>query len=84
MNDYRNKTDAELQYIMKDAHEAAEAMKGVDTKAEGKYLDQVNDAATELYRRKQQKPRRRSRPYVSPYHVTEALAQKEGNHETEN
>jgi hypothetical protein len=51
VNDYRKKTDAELHFIMKDAHEAAECMKGMDPAAECKYLDQVNDAATELYRR---------------------------------
>lgn len=54
-NDYRNKSDAELKFIMKDAHEAAQCMKGMDDKAEAKYLDQVNDAATELYRRRNQK-----------------------------
>lgn len=53
MNDYRNKTDDELSYIMRDAHEAAQAMRGHDARAECKYLDQVNDAATELYRRRQ-------------------------------
>jgi hypothetical protein len=52
VNDYRKKSDAELHYIMKDAAEAAECMKGMDPKAEAKYLDQVNDAATELYRRR--------------------------------
>ena len=46
-----NKTTAELHYIIKDAGEAAQAMKGIDTKAECKYLDQVNDAMTELGRR---------------------------------
>lgn len=52
-NDYRHKTIAELEYIRKDAHEAALAMRGVDAKAESKYLDQVNDACTELCRRRQ-------------------------------
>jgi hypothetical protein len=51
MNSYRTKSDAELRYIIKDAGEAARNMKGLDTKAECKYLDQVNDACTELYRR---------------------------------
>ena len=38
---------------MKDANEAARSMKGMDDKAEGKYLDQINDAATVLnYRKK--------------------------------
>ena len=52
MNRYQNKTDAELAYIIKDAGEAAYAMRGMDEKAECKYLDQVNDAVTEIYRRK--------------------------------
>jgi ribosomal protein L22 len=49
----KNKTEAELRFIIKDAGEAAQAMKGMDAKAEAKYLDQVNDACTELYRRKE-------------------------------
>lgn len=52
MNDYSKKSEAELLYIVRDAAEAAEAMRGVDMKAECKYLDQVNDASTELYRRR--------------------------------
>jgi len=51
-NDYSKKTHAQLHYIMKDASEAAKNMKGMDSKAEAKYLDQVNDASTELYKRK--------------------------------
>lgn len=52
MNDYRKKTEAELRYIIKDAAEAAKCSRSLeDYKAEGKYLDQVNDACTELYRR---------------------------------
>jgi hypothetical protein len=53
MNDYSNKTEAQLKYILKDANEAALNMRGFDYKAECKYLDQINDAASELYRRKQ-------------------------------
>lgn len=53
MNPYRTKTDDELQYILKDASEAAKCMKDFDPKAEAKYLDQVNDACTELHRRRQ-------------------------------
>lgn len=53
MNDYSNKTLYELHYIIKDAHEAALAMRGVDEKAELKYLDQLNDAVTEMHSRKQ-------------------------------
>jgi hypothetical protein len=54
-NNYRNKTVAELQFIMKDAHEASQCMKDMDDKAEAKYLDQINDASTELYRRRNEK-----------------------------
>lgn len=46
---YHGKTDAELRYIVKDAGEAAIAMRGFDAKSEAKYLDQVNDAATVLH-----------------------------------
>ena len=52
---YQKKTDAELKYIQKDAHEAAKAMQGHDSKAEAKYLDQVNDASTILYQRRHKK-----------------------------
>jgi hypothetical protein len=48
---YHHKTDDELKYIQKDAHEAAQAMKGHSPKAEAKYLDQHNDASTVLYYR---------------------------------
>ena len=51
---YRRKSDAELQYIARDAAEAAIAMHGWDGAAEAKYLDQVNDASTVLYERRQQ------------------------------
>jgi hypothetical protein len=40
--------DESLHYITKDAAEAAQAMRDHDAKAEAKYLDQVNDAATIL------------------------------------
>lgn len=52
---YHKKTDAELKYIIKDAGESAKSMKGHDSKAESKYLDQVNDASTVLYHRKNKK-----------------------------
>ncbi len=48
-HDYHKKTDAELRYIAKDAHEAAEAMKSHNTQAENKYRDQANDSATVRY-----------------------------------
>ena len=40
----KHKTEAELRYIIRDAGEAARAMRGHDPKAEAKYLDQINDA----------------------------------------
>jgi hypothetical protein len=46
---YHTKTHAELEYIQKDASEAAKANKG--RASEGKYLDQVNDAGTVLHYR---------------------------------
>ena len=45
---YHLKTDAELHFIAKDAHEAAQAMQGHSSASENKYLDQVNDASTVL------------------------------------
>lgn len=49
---YHSKSDAELLYIIKDAGEAAKAMRGHDERAEAKYLDQMNDACTVMnYRR---------------------------------
>ena len=54
-NNYRNKTEEELRFIMKDAYEAAECMKDINSEAEAKYLDQINDASTELYRRRNSK-----------------------------
>ncbi len=36
---YHGKTDAELRYIMKDAGEAARAMRDHNPQAEAKYLD---------------------------------------------
>lgn len=56
MNRYANKTIAELQYIQKDAYEAAQCAQALgDAKAESKYLDQLNDAASELFKRQQGK-----------------------------
>jgi len=48
-HEYHKKTNAELEYIAKDAHKAAEAMKGHNTNAENKYRDQANDSATVRY-----------------------------------
>jgi hypothetical protein len=47
---YHDKSDAELHGIIKDAGETARVQKGMSS--EGKYLDQVNDAATVLHYRK--------------------------------
>jgi len=51
-HDYHKKTNAELEYIAKDAHKAAEAMKSHNTDAENKYRDQANDSATVRHFRK--------------------------------
>jgi hypothetical protein len=48
-HDYHKKTNAQLEYIAKDAHKAAEAMKSHNTTAENKYRDQANDSATVRY-----------------------------------
>jgi hypothetical protein len=48
-HDYHKKSNAELEYIAKDAHKAAEAMKSHNTNAENKYRDQANDSATVRY-----------------------------------
>ena len=49
---YHKKSDDELRYIIKDAGAAALAMRGHNRAAEDKYVDQVNDAQTVLYYRK--------------------------------
>lgn len=49
---YHAKTDAELRYIIRDAGAAALAMRGHDRTAEDRYCDQVNDAQTVLYHRR--------------------------------
>lgn len=55
MNRDTNKTIAELQYIQRDAYEAAQCAQQLGNyAAECRYLDEVNDASSELYRRKQQ------------------------------
>jgi predicted RNA binding protein YcfA (HicA-like mRNA interferase family) len=48
-HEYHRKTNAELEYIAKDAHKAAEAMKSHNTDAENKYRDQASDSATVRY-----------------------------------
>ena len=45
-------TDEQLRYVIKDAREAAECMRGFDLTAENKYMDQLCDASTVLAYRK--------------------------------
>jgi hypothetical protein len=52
LDEYATKTDDELRYIIEDASGAALAMRGHSPASEEKYLDQVNDASTILYRRR--------------------------------
>lgn len=71
-HEYHRKTDAELEYIAKDAHKAAEAMKSHNTDAENKYRDQANDSATVRYfRKKNGMPNWYKKKYG---HVNESLA----------
>jgi len=51
-HEYHKKSDEALVHIAKDAHAAAEAMKGHNTTAENKYRDQANDSATVRHFRK--------------------------------
>jgi len=51
-HEYHKKSDEALIHIAKDAHKAAEAMKGHNTTAENKYRDQANDSATVRHFRK--------------------------------
>ena len=51
LDQYRDKTTDQLRYIAKDAHAAAMAMHNVNSDAESKYLDQVNDACTVMFER---------------------------------
>jgi hypothetical protein len=54
LTEYSRKTDAELRYIQKDAHEAAVCAHDLGNyEAACKYMDQINDASTILYRRQQ-------------------------------
>jgi predicted RNA binding protein YcfA (HicA-like mRNA interferase family) len=45
-HEYHKKSNEALVHIAKDAHAAAEAMKGHNTDSENKYRDQANDSAT--------------------------------------
>jgi hypothetical protein len=71
-HDYHKKTDAQLRYIMKDAKEAADAMKGHSPSSESKYLDQVNDAATVLHYRKKARAAGMNESQTRYYHKVEA------------
>lgn len=52
MNDYSKKSIAELEFIKRDAYEAAQCAKALGNyQAECKYLDQMNDASSELFKR---------------------------------
>ena len=51
-NRYHDKTDAELEFIIKDAGEAMRCARDLgNIVAEGKYQDQISDCCTERYRR---------------------------------
>lgn len=53
---YHDKTDAELEFIIKDATEAMRCARDLgDLKGEFKYADQVADCCTERYLRLQKK-----------------------------
>lgn len=45
---YHGRSTSELQFIVKDASDAARSMRGFSKSSESKYLDQVNDATTVL------------------------------------
>jgi hypothetical protein len=76
-HDYHKKSNAELIGIAKDAHEAAEAMKGHSTRAENKYRDQANDSATVRYfRQKSGMPDWYKKKYGHVKEETESLDEK--------
>lgn len=65
--DYISKSYDELLFIAKDAKEAADAIRGHDSVAECKYLDQVNDACTEMQRRNQIQIKKSKAERVEPF-----------------
>ena len=76
-HEYHKKTNAELEYIAKDAHKAAEAMKSHNTTAENKYRDQANDSATVRYfRQKSGMPDWYKKKYGHVKEETEQLDEK--------
>lgn len=52
---YHRMSDAQLAFVIKDAGEARECMRGLNVVAENKYADQVNDACTILNHRRTRK-----------------------------
>jgi predicted RNA binding protein YcfA (HicA-like mRNA interferase family) len=76
-HDYHKKSNEELIGIAKDAHAAAEAMKGHSTRAENKYRDQANDSATVRYfRQKSGMPDWYKKKYGHVKEETEYLEEK--------
>jgi hypothetical protein len=79
-HDYHKKSNAELIGIAKDAHAAAEAMKGHSPQSENKYRDQANDSATVRYfRQKSGMPDWYKKKYG---HVKEEIELEEGLQQT--
>jgi hypothetical protein len=79
-HEYHKKSNEELIGIAKDAHAAAEAMKGHSTRAENKYRDQANDSATVRYfRQKSGMPDWYKKKYG---HVKEGVELEEGLQQT--
>jgi hypothetical protein len=67
---YHSKTNDQLHFIIRDAGEAAKAMKNHNPQAESKYLDQQNDAATVLgFRKRAAHPKTGNLPnwYLNKY-----------------
>ena len=76
-HDYHKKSNAELIGIAKDAHAAAEAMKGHSPQSENKYRDQANDSATVRYfRQKSGMPDWYKKKYGHVKEETEYLEEK--------
>lgn len=60
---YHQKSVAQLLYIIRDAGEAAVAMRDHSPESEAKYLDQVNDASTVLHYRRTHKLPQYRKPF---------------------
>jgi len=73
IEDYEKKSDAELIYIMRDASKAAKRAQELgDDRAEAKYLDQINDAATVMHRRRHK--RKNPNVYIDIDPIVEGMA----------